>query len=904
MRQRVLFVVVAAVAMTFAWPDYNRPVVRSKDIADHVAGQVIIQLSQSQRGLVRLTKSAGVALFGIPALDELSRKWHVDDAEPLLVSLHPTDIQRKYGLDLQYIVQFGANQDIAPVMADYKALAEVELACPNNVRHFCDAPNDPNYASQWHLQKIGAPWAWTIAKGETTVLNAPLDNGVDLDHPDIKANLWINDSEDINHNHQFDTLWSPDGDLDGVDQDADNFFDDVVGYDFMGGDPIPQCDSGDDHGTHCWGISNAVTNNGIGVAGAAWNSRTIAVRCGHGTGVYTAPVIQALSYLTQHNIWAVSMSFGDTGAGAYNAAESVACQAAWDAGAVLFGAAGNDYARVKGYPACYPHVENVAASDQSDKKTDFSNYGPWVDITAPGLNIYSTVPRLEGSYALMSGTSMATPLVAGVASWMKSWNPSLTNQQALDMMHVACDTMPDSLFRAGELGAGRVSMANLVLPIYWCDLKLTSWRFNDASGNNNGRPDPGETVSLIVTYHNTTGYRTATGVFATLACSDTNVKITRDTARFVDIPGGDSANCSTDSFVITVPASVPPQKLGFYVTAHATPNPTYPLTIFTVKCGEPHVLIVDDDKGAGYQSYYTGACDSNFVLYDTFSVLNSGSPTAETLKHYPVVVWFCGNDSTSTLTSTDEANLKSYLDNGGNLLLAGQNIAQDVAGDSFLTNYLHAQFVTPATGQVYVIGKAGDPITSHGPSAQDTMVLGGGGGANNSTSADGIRPLGGAVGCGTYKGYSDTTVQAVIRYSGSYKVVLFSCAFEAIDHQVSRYLQKWTLMRRILLYFGEGIPPAVAQQTRQPEVKPYVLKVSPSPTRGRATVEFIAPISGLIELKTFATNGRLVQSQTRNATMGQRLSFTLDGAKLPTGTYLVQVKTPAGLYAQKIAVLK
>jgi hypothetical protein len=811
---------------------------------------------------------------------------------------HPTDIDRKYGLDLQYVVQFGVDQDVAPVMADCRALAEVELVCPNGVMRSCEAPNDPLYSSQWHWQNLNAALAWGIAKGDASVLTLVLDDGIDLDHPDVKANLWINSPEDINGNGVFDTLWYPDGDLDGNDQDGNGYYDDVVGYDFVGGDPIPQPEGGDSHGTHTWGIANAVTNNGEGLAGTAWNNRSFGVRCGSGGGLNISACIQAINYGMNQNVWCVSMSFGSTSP--YQPMAN-ACQAAWDYGAVLFGSAGNDGQRVQRYPGCYNGVENVASSGTADKHSSFTNYGPWVDITAPGEGIYSTVPR-PASYGTMDGTSMSCPLAAGVASWVKSWDPALSNQAVLDIMHDACDTMPDSLFRIGELGAGRVSLGNIVLTRYFCDLKLQTWRFNDASGNNNGRPDPGETVSLIVTYYNTLGFQNATSVSATLACSDTNVQITKGTAGFPDIPAGGNGNCSADSFVITVPASIPPQYLTFKVLTHATPEPAYPLTYFQVKCGEPRLLIVDDDEGSDFEKYYTAACDSNYVLYDKYTVQTSGSPSSDTLRHYPVVAWFTGNATTNTLTATDRTNLTSYLDNGGNLFIAGQNIAQELTADPFLGDYLHATFVDDSIGKIYMIGVPGDPITSS--TGADTMTLGGAGGANNSKSADGIRPAEGGIGCATYKDYADTTVKSIVRYAGTYKVVFFSCAFEAIDHATSRYLQKWTLMKRILGWFGEGIPPAIAQQLREPEVKPYALKVSPNPFSHQALVEFTAPVSGRMELRTFSTDGRLVASETRTAVIGQHMSFKLDGAKLANGTYLVQVKTPAGVYAQKTAVLK
>jgi hypothetical protein len=901
MRLRTLLVVSAVVALTFAWPDYSRPVITEKDGEEYIAGQLIIWLSPSQRGLVRLDKSEGVALFGISALDDLNRKWRVNDLEPLTTNPHPSDIDRKYSIDLQYLVQFDAGQDIAPVAAEYLALPQVELVCTNDVMRMDEAPNDPLFNSQWHYQNLNAAVAWGIAKGDTTVLNMPVDNGADLEHPDIKPNLWINSPEDINHNGVFDTLWAPDGDLDGEDQDGNGKVDDVVGYDFVSGDAIPQNDSGWEHGTHCWGISNAVTNNGEGVAGTTWNSRTMTVRCGADSTIITFAAASAVNYAKDNNVFAISMSFGSPG---QNPTLAAACQAAWDAGCIPFGSAGNDGQRVQRYPACSPGVENVASSGRGDRRSGFSNYGPWIDISSPGEGIYATVPVNMGSYATLDGTSMACPLAAGVASWVKSWNPSLSNQEVLDIMHDACDTMPDSLFRIGELGAGRVSLGNIVLPRYFCDLKLSSWRFNDASGNNNGRPDPGETASLIVTYHNTLGWQNAAGVGATLTCSDTSVQITKGTAGFPDIAAGDSGDCSADSFVVTVPASVPPQNLGFWVTADATPDVAYPLTLFTVKSGEPRVLIVDDDAGSDYQKFYTAACDSNFVLYDTFSVQASGSPSAETLGHYPVVVWLTGDATTNTLTATDRANLAPYLDSGGNLFIAGQNIAQELSADPFLNDYLHATFVDDSAGKIYMVGVPDDPITGKSPTAADTMVLGGAGGANNSKSADGIRPTGGAVGCATYRDYADTTVKSAVRYAGAYKVVYFSCAFEAIDHSTSRYLQKWTLMRRILSWFGEGIPPAVAQELREPEVRPYALKVSPNPFRRQALVEFTAPVSGRMEFRTFSTDGRLVASETQAASMGQRVSFKLDGAKLANGTYLVQVRTPVGVYAQKTAILR
>jgi hypothetical protein len=414
-------------------------------------------------------------------------------------------------------------------------------------------------------------------------------------------------------------------------------------------------------------------------------------------------------------------------------------------------------------------------------------------------------------------------------------------------------------------------------------------------------PDPGETAALIVTYANAAGWQNATGVTATLSCTNPDVVLVKGTAGFPDIAAGASGNCSNDSFVVRVPANSPPQELTFLLTVDATPNPAYPDTSFKVLSGEPRLLLVDDDLGQDYEKWYTAACDSHGILYDSWDVDASGSPSSDTLQHYPVVVWFTGMDSTTTLTGTDRTNLAAFMDNGGNLLISGQSIAQQLQSEAFLASYLHAEFVDNSTGKPFLVGIPGDPITEG-----DTMVAGGGGGANNGRSLDGLHGANGGIGCAFYKDYGDTTVYPVVRYkeTDGYAVVFFSVPFEAIDHSTSLYLQKWTLLKRILEYFGERVPGVTEAPPVVENKRPYVLRISPNPFAGSATVSFIAPVSGRVELRTYAIDGRLVDSQARDVTLGERTGFRLDGTKLANGTYLVQLVTPAGIFAQKTAVLR
>ncbi len=895
MKVRLMLLCLAVATAALAYPAI-RPVVKATDGAEFAAGQLMLMLDISQRGKVSISTEDGVALFGIPALDAVNRRLRVDDVSPVVRHPRALEVVPSIKGDLIYCVQFDAETDVYAAAAEYGRLAEVASASPNHYMRFDETPNDPFLSSQWHIPKIMAPQAWDAAHGDTGVVNQVIDQGVDYLHPDIEANLWINRLEDINGNGRFDPSPAPGGDLNNADEDGNGYNDDVIGFDFVGYDADPMPDPADDHGTHCHGIINAVTNNATGVAGVTWNSRSMDVRCGSGGGIYIYQAVSAIYYGVLKGAFCYSMSFGSSSP---NPTLNQACIDASGAGAVLFGSAGNEGVEILRYPGCNDSTVNTAASSSNDYKASFSNYGTWVDVTAPGDGIYATVNRAMGSYAVMSGTSMSCPCAAGVACWIKSFNPALTNGQVLQMMYDACDPMPDPLYTQGKLGAGRVNMANAVLPLYYSDLKMTNWRFNDAAGNNNGRPDPGETVSLIVTYANTAGFRNATEVKAALTTTGRNVQIVKDTARFPDIPAGGSGNCSSDSFVITIPPTAPPQNVRFNLHVMCQPQVVRPDTFFGTRSGDPRTLIVDDDLGSDYEKYFKAACDSNGIVYNVHSVQSAGSPPADTLLRYQVVIWNTGNDEATTLTTADQDALTAYLNAGRRLLLCGKNIATDIDGTTFLSDYLHASLAEDSVGKQYLVGLLGDPIADG-----DTMVIAGAGGANNGANSDGIRPLGGAIGGAYYKDFPDTTVQAFIHYSGSYKLVFFSGAFEAINHSATRYLQRWTLMGRIYTFFGEATPGVIEEATLPLEARSGAVTVTPNPFARSARVQFTSPIAGPVELRVYSTSGQLVHSETRQAARGGQVGFDLSGEKLGSGVYLLKVATAAGTFGAKTAVLK
>uniref|UniRef100_A0A7C6EDS4 T9SS type A sorting domain-containing protein n=1 Tax=candidate division WOR-3 bacterium TaxID=2052148 RepID=A0A7C6EDS4_UNCW3 len=890
------------------------PITSAPEFSDKfVAGHLIVKFKPEYRGLINIQYRDGIALTGIPEIDELNKTFRTKTIDKAYRNPNLNESGKRFGIDLVYLFTFPYETKVVDLVKGYQNCPAIEHVSPNFVYELDYVPNDSLYSRQWHHRNLQCARAWDISQGDTAVWIAIVDEGLEWTHPDIEDNLWINPEEDINHNGRFDLGPPPGGDEDGVDNDGNGYIDDVIGWDFYYWDNNPINENlNESHGTLCFGAAVAVTDNLRGVAGIGFNSRGAGLRCGDETGIYTYCAIQAIYYAADNGAFAISMSWGGAG---YQSELNNAIQYAWSQGCVLSASAGNTYSGGSPrYPANYDHVIATAASDSFDRRSiwspqEQSNYGPWVDLAAPGTDVYTTNTG-NRYWQEFGGTSAASPCVGGLAVLLKSAYPAMTNAECTTRIFQSCDSMPDSTYRLGLLGHGRINVGKALHQPISCYLQMTDYRIVDRTGNNNGYPDLGETCAVVITLLNDPYWQTATNVSATLATLDTTITILHPTATFPDIPPGTSRNCSADSFVFVVHPNAVPHRIKFTIAKNSTPV-SYDLDdAMTIAIGAPRVILVDDDDGGNVELWYKQACDSLGVLYKVWTVSSSGSPTLDTLNHYPVVVWFCGIDSTQTLTQSDMNALSSYLDNGGNLFLCGQNLGQEIGSQPFYSNYLHTRYLINrvTTGTMpRVYGIDGDPISN---SSAETLALMGTGGANNAVSMDGVQPIDGAVGCYHYVANPDS-IYGATHYSNSYKVVYFAFPFEAIAGSPTRYTQKWRIMARILTFFGEALPPTEINE----ETKTFCriglpsLSFIPNPFTKQTTIRFQIADFKNAQLNFYNATGKKVK--TINLAKANNLiqSVIWEGRDknermLPTGVYFVELKNGDRIVSGKVLLMR
>ncbi len=413
----------------------------------------------------------------------------------------PTKFQNERGealidLSLVYEFRYSTKTPVADACNQMLLSGAVQYAEPWYIYAPVFTANDPSIAQQYHINRIRANAAWDITQGDTSVVIGIVDSGVDWDHPDMAANIKINYADPI----------------DGVDNDNNGFIDDYRGWDFGGAafaNIVPDNNpmvmgNNNNHGSHVSGIAGGVTNNGVGMAGVGFKCKILGLKCSAdndtraGGAGFIINGYGGITYAADNGADVINCSWGGQGF-ASSFEQDVIDYATINKNALVVAAAGNNNSEADFYPAYLDKVLSVASTTTSDAKSSFSNLSYKVSISAPGSNIQAAI--FNNGYGALSGTSMASPVVAGCAALVKSQFPTFGPREIAATLRATADniyTIAANRNFAGKLGSGRVNVFRAVT-LNSPGVSLTTRNISDG---NDGIFASGDTVTFTGTYLN------------------------------------------------------------------------------------------------------------------------------------------------------------------------------------------------------------------------------------------------------------------------------------------------------------------------------------------------------------------------------------------------------------------
>jgi len=422
--------------------NYNNGKVSSSKIIDiirqpqgsYLQNQIIIKTKSSKSFIKNKVNSTLLA-------DNLSQ---IGTSQVEVVNILKQEILEKnndkFGLKKVRKITYNNPIDVYEACKILMSNPDIEYACPIYVDKPSYEVNDPDVNKQWFVKKIGLDKAWDVVKGSKDVVIAIVDSGIDWTHEDLQDNIWTNENE------------IPDN---GIDDDENGFIDDIHGWDFVGNvdanqiyagqyqpdnDTKPTANGGNTHGTHVAGCAAAVNDNEIGLTGSSFNCSILPIKIGtdnYNSYPYLPKSWDGVQYAMNMGVQIINCSWGGYGYSPW--AQNIVDQA-YDLGIAIVAASGNDNNNndVKPhYPSSYNHVLSVGATQSNDRRSGFSNYGNVVDVFAPGSGIRSTLPY--NKYGNSQGTSMASPVCAGVIGLIRTIRPSWDVDKVFAQIRATCD---------------------------------------------------------------------------------------------------------------------------------------------------------------------------------------------------------------------------------------------------------------------------------------------------------------------------------------------------------------------------------------------------------------------------------------------------------------------------------
>lgn len=743
----------------------------------------------------------------------------------------------------------------------------VVFAEPNYVYQTSAVSNDTYYTngSLWGVYSDDSPatgpsgttnqfgtqaekvWAANLT-GSSNVLIAVIDEGVQVNHPDLNPNIWVN---------PFETAG------DGIDNDGNGYIDDINGWDFANNDASVYDSTGDDHGTHVAGTIGARGGNGAGIAGMNWNIKMITAKFLGSGGGTTANAVRAIDYITdlksRHgiNLVASNNSWGGSG---YSQSLHDAIIRHANQNILFVAAAGNSAANNNSsgfYPAnydtsmgtstqaaaSYDAVIAVASITSSGALSGFSNYGStMVDLGAPGSSIVSTVPN--NTYASYDGTSMASPHVAGAVALYASAQSGTVTAQSIRQAILGSAT-PTASLSGKTVTGGRLNI--------FAALNLSNDQTPPQISSISSQP--GSTTAVITW---TTNEPASTEVL--YGTDQNNLNQTYSDAN---LTLNHQAGLSGLNTLTTYYFRVRSRDAAGNVTTSAVQSFTTTAT--------PPILFVDDDFGESYERFFTSALQANGRSFDTWNVQAVGqAPSSAVMSNYDLVIWNAGyayEGNGAGLASGEQAAIANYLDAGGRIFISGQDVLFTGVTTSFRQNYLKVASYTDdvQNSNHTASGVSGNPISSDlnltmtAPSDFPSIY------------ADALTPASGASGLLNHGVGTAASPFSAVSYrgnlaAGEFAMVFTTAPFEAISTSATNPNNQNTFMQRVVNY-----------------LLPEVVVTAPSP--GTSTTESGGSITFTVKLNTPPIANVVIPLSSSDTTEGtvnvSSLTFTQSNWSVP-----------------------
>ncbi len=552
------------------------------------------------------------------------------------------------GLNRIISVKYKNETDPMYLSAKIKSDASVEWAEPRYIYKTDLIPNDPNIGSQYYLNTVKAYEAWDLSTGSSSVIIGIDDTGVDWNHPDLSDNIWLNTDEISGNN---------------IDDDGNGYIDDYIGWDFGGFTGTPDNDPMEDqpdHGTHVAGCASAVTNNGIGVASLGYKAKLMAIKTSINNQrdpssgqPYIVYGYEGIVYGADNGAHIINCSWGG---GGYSLYGQEIVNYALTKGTVIVAAAGNSSSINPHYPSGYNNVLAVASTNSSDNRSSFSNYGYKIEVAAPGSSIYNT--WMDNTYATLSGTSMASPVTAGLVALVMARFPNYTPYQAAQHVRVTTDNInANNPSFQDLLGTGRINAKKAMETSGAVSIRLTSYSFSDqGTGDGDGIFEPGEVIHLRIdgiNYLNPTSALTAELVsktnYATVTSNAThNAGVVQSNGLF---------NNGSSEYQITLAQAIPENtQLNFQVRftdgsyndfqwVNTIGNPTY-----ATQAGNDVALTITSRGNLGFDDYPNNTKGSGFKYNGSNNLLFEGALMIATT---PVRISNAARNSTGSTADKD-----------------------------------------------------------------------------------------------------------------------------------------------------------------------------------------------------------------------------------------------------------